>query len=288
MKNRALALTLIIMLVSPMFLPMHGAAEYKAADRYTIEFREGMNPHLDDLARYGEFIVLYELLKTFKITLSPGQDVSFTNDVSVPIELRKTNYSAGGQGSVTIQGKVVPGFADIPNVEGTIKFVTDVTIIDKNSTLVDKEEIHTEHLAAFRMTLFNIDTQEETREQVVNLNIGGLDARPKTTTEKTSYHKDGRIVSSTPEGAVFGYGFMFKYAAIAEHHKSAETNPKEDEEVTFTGTIVDYADRPMKHMEVQITADGSTYKGTTDATGYYSIKAEELAELPSKYRITTL
>ena len=288
MKNRAIALTLIIMLVSPMLLPTHSAAEYKAADRYTIEFREGMNSHLDDLVRYGEFVVLYELLKTFKMTLSPGQDVSFTNDVSVPIELRKTNYSAGGQGSITVQGKVVPGFAGIPNIEGTIKFVTDITIIDKNSTLVDKEEIHIEHLAQFRLSLFNIDTQVETLEQVVNLNIGGLDARPTTTANKTSYYKDGRVVTSTPEGAIFGYGFMFKYVATAEHNKSAETQPKEDEEVTFTGTIVDYADRPMKHMEVQITAEGSTYKGTTDAVGYYSIKAEELEELPSKYTITTL
>jgi len=266
--------------------PFLTRAEIKAANQYHIEFQEGLDAHLADTAKYGEFLLLNELLKTFSVTLLPGQSLSFKNSVSLPIETRWGKYAAGGTANLTIDGKVTEGFGGVPVFEGTLEFIGDIVIVDGNRTTINKEEKHIETTATLRLSLFITDPNDSNQTREVQMHVGGLHAPAKTTTTNTTYYKDGKVSDSERTGSIFGQGFMFKYMATAVY--SPETTPEtKEDEITFTGRIVDFAGRPMKHMEVAIEVADKTLLSFTDENGAYSIATEELDELPPSYRILT-
>ena len=292
MKKKILLLVLALLLLVGSVVP-HVALVSAAAPlvRYHVSFDEAINEGRFKTLQL-EHRPLLEMLKRLDFTFTANQEFTLTDSIELPLaQVGSTTTRAGGTGTMSITGRadLIEGQNYTYSFEGTLTYNSEVKWIDDRADIPPAQgtggTITYQSTGPFRIALTNAETPG--KSMVDYGGSSGTDRAAKSARYAKTNIKNGTVSESVRDPDTVFTSLAF-YVYTSRHVDTLPTEETKDDSFTFTGTIVDYADRPMKHMDVRITAEGATYKGTTDATGYYSIKAEELEELPSTYTITTL
>ena len=259
--------------------------------RYHILFDETINEGRFKTLQL-EHKPLLEMLKRLDFTFSANQECTLTDSIELPLtQVGTTTTRAGGTGNMTITGRadLIEGRSYTYAFEGTLTYSSEMEWVDDRPDIPPAQgtggTIKYQSTGPFRIALTNEETPG--KSMVDYGGSSGTDRAAKSARYAKTNIKNGTVSESVRDPDTIFTSLAF-YVYTSRHVDALPTEEKKDDSFTFTGTIVDYADRPMKHMEVWITAEGGTYKGTTDAGGNYSIKAEGLEELPSTYTITTV
>ena len=191
--------------------------------------------------------------------------------------------------TITGRADLIDGFNYTYTFEGTLTYSSEMEWVDDRPNIPPMQgtggTVTYQSTGPFRISLTN---EETPGKSMVNYGgMSGTERAAKSARYAKSNIKNGTVTESVRDPDTL-FTLLAFYVYTSRHVDALPTEETKDDSFTFTGKIVDYADRPMKHMEVRIAADGGTYKGTTDAAGNYSIKAEGLDKLPLTYTITTL
>ena len=292
MKKRCLTILLALMLlVCNLASQSITVSATEPLVRYHVKFDESINEgYLDHLKI--ELWPLREMIKRMDFDFTANQEFTMTDSIELPMaQVGETTSRTGGTGTMTITGKadLIEGCNYTYSFEGTLTYSSEMQWFDDRTDIPPMQgtdgTIEFQSTGQFRIALTNEETPGKSM-----FYYGGTQGS-ETAAQSYRYAinniKDGSVVEDVRDPDVYFTSLPF-YVFTSRHLGDLPTVEENDDNYSFTGTIVDYADRPMKFMEVQITTDGYTFNGTTNETGSYSIKADGLEELPAMYTINTV
>lgn len=285
MKKRCLTILLALMLlVCNLASQSITVSATEPLVRYHVKFDESINEgYLDHLKI--ELWPLREMIKRMDFDFTANQEFTMTDSIELPMaQVGETTSRTGGTGTMTITGKadLIEGCNYTYSFEGTLTYSSEMQWFDDRTDIPPMQgtdgTIEFQSTGQFRIALTNEETPGKSM-----FYYGGTQGS-ETAAQSYRYAinniKDGSVVEDVRDPDVYFTSLPF-YVFTSRHLGDLPTVEENDDNYSFTGTIVDYADRPMKFMEVQITTDGYTFNGTTNETGSYSIKADGLEEFTS-------
>ncbi len=291
MKKRLF--TLLVLLTLSFFGIISYAGIVSAATplvRYQVTFDESINEGRFKTLQL-EHKPLLEMLKRMDFTFTANQEFTYTDSIELPLTKMGTSTRGGGSGTMTIIGRadLIEGANYTYAFEGTLTYSSEMQWIDDRGADVPYGQgtdgtIKFQSTGPLRIALTNNTTPEKS---MVNYGGSSLELAAKSVRIAKANIQGGTVSEAIRDPDTLFTNLAFN-VFTSRQVDTLPNEEKKNDSFTFTGNIVDYADRPMKHMEVWITSEGETHKGFTDAAGNYSIMAAELEELPSSYTITTV